>query len=427
MSFTHDTPVGLQGWQERILHAHHHGEALALRGLQTKDFFTRHRLQQPLSVLSTAGLGASIEHEPSELYVRVQSAASLSMVEAVLDKAGQCLAFEPPGFLRNASPSEANASIGGMVASGLSGPARVSAGSLRDHVLGVSLINGRGEYLQFGGQVMKNVAGYDVSRLLCGSWGMLGLITEVTFKVLPKAPCEQSLQLRASQSQALSLLAQWGTRAWPLNASVWAPPSSGGHPSSDPSRHDKDVGTWTLRFRGATASVKASVENLHAEFKRLGLVSLELTAMQAQTFWTSVKDQQHGFFVSPPGEEPPEDTASSVNVLWRLSLPLNLQHHTQALPSSPQAFMEWHGALRWFWAPLSQGLALRQEAASIGAQLTLWKTPHLLPAQALSPTLSSTDLAALLRPALSPASAKLNTQIQQAFDPNGVFYNGCLF
>jgi len=108
-------------------------------------------------------------------------------------------------------------------------------------------------------------------------------------------------------------------------------------------------------------------------------------------------------------------------------LPLNLQHHTQALPSSPQAFMEWHGALRWFWAPLSQGLALRQEAASIGAQLTLWKTPPLLPAQALSPTLSSTDLAALLRPALSPASAKLNTQIQQAFDPNGVFYNGCLF
>ena len=427
MSFTHDTPVGLQGWQERILHAYHHGEALALRGLQTKDFFTRHRLQQPLSVLSTAGLGASIEHEPSELYVRVQSAASLSMVEEVLDQAGQCLAFEPPRFLLKDSPSVANASIGGMVASGLSGPARVSAGSLRDHVLGVSLINGRGEYLQFGGQVMKNVAGYDVSRLLCGSWGMLGLITEVTFKVLPKAPCEQSIQVRASQSQALALLAQWGTRAWPLNASVWAPPSHDGHHFSDPRHHDQESGTWTLRFRGAAASVKASVESLHAEFKRLGLVSLELTAMQAQTLWSSVKDQTHGFFVSPPGVDSSAENASSFNVLWRLSLPLTQQHNTQALPSSPQAFMEWHGALRWFWAPLSQGLALRQEAATIGAQLTLWKTPPCLEAQALASSLTSSATAALLRPALSHASAKLNTQIQQAFDPKGVFYNGCLF
>jgi hypothetical protein len=89
--------------------------------------------------------------------------------------------------------------------------------------------------------------------------------------------------------------------------------------------------------------------------------------------------------------------------------------------------MEWHGALRWFWAPLSQGIALRQEAAAIGAQLTLWKTPPLLQAQALSSSLTSAAVAALLRPALSPASAKLNTHIQHAFDPNGVFYNGCLF
>ena len=436
MPLTAETPVGVKAWQERIVRAHNDGESLDLRGFQSKAFLTGQRLHANLTPISTAGLGQSIEHEPSELFVRVQSAANLNDVQAVLEKAGQCLAFEPPNF-----SEVANSSIGGLVAAGLSGPARVSSGSLRDHVLGVSLINGLGEYLQFGGQVMKNVAGYDVSRLLCGSWGMLGLITEVTFKVLPKAPCELSLQVITSQPQALSLLAQWGTRAWPLNASVWEPHEpheSQGSQGTQGLGSDRDhssspqQGLWTLRFRGAVASVRASVASLLAEFKHLGLVSSELTAEEAHAYWMSVKDQRHRFFASPPLEgtlqEASRKSSFEKPVLWRLSLPLSLQHRSDILPLfASNAFTEWHGALRWFWAPLSQGLTLRQEAIALGAQLTLWKTSSILDPQEQNLGADPRTLASLFRPALTKTSNQLNKRIQQAFDPKGVFYNGCLF
>ena len=417
MAPTHHPPVALQAWQERILQAHRQGKTLSLRGMGSKDFFTHPRLRTGTAPLSTEGLGQAIEHEPSELFVRVQAGARLSQVQAVLDQAGQCLAFEPPSFFPTdlASDNPHDATVGGMVASGLSGPARVSSGSLRDHVLGVSLINGRAEYLQFGGQVMKNVAGYDVSRLLCGSWGMLGLITEVTFKVLPCAPCEESLQVRMSGPQALSKLASWATRAWPLNASVWAP-------SQDDDEHASQApGLLTLRFRGAMASVKASLESLHAEFRRLGLTALTLSAIEASSYWNSVKDQQHGFFRDSCCAGTQSEVDASERLLWRLSLPLSEQHQGQPLPSMGPAFIEWHGALRWFWAPIGETETLQLEASRMGAQLTLWRPAPDVAPERLGP------LTPFLRPPLSAASVKLHRQIQLAFDPKGVFNNGCLF
>ena len=438
MTLAHDTPAALQVWRERILLAQAQGETLAWRGLGSKDFWTQARRQRACSVISTEGLGQDIEHEASELYVRVQAGARLSQVQAVLAAAGQCLAFEPPSFevQGQAGAITHDASVGGLVACGLSGPARVSSGSLRDHVLGVSLINGRGEYLQFGGQVMKNVAGYDVSRLLCGSWGMLGLITQVSFKVLPQAPCEESLQVRLSAAQALALLAQWGTRAWPLHASVWMPLEAfeGGEgiegiEGQDTSKDlngvaGSELGVWTLRFRGARASVRASLSSLHAELKQLGLVSVELSAHDAWTLWARVRDQQMRFFKIPSPDLEASASPPAVPVLWRLSLPLAEQYRARALPSVATTLMEWHGALRWFWAPLSSGERLRQEARHIGAQLSIWRAP---PALALEPLESTASLQSWLRPDLTPTSAQIQSQIQHAFDPHGVFDKSCLF
>src|SRR6185369_4852796 len=152
--------------------------------------------------------------EPTELVVTAGAGTPLAELEAVLAERGQCLAFEPPHFAGGVT-------VGGMVASGLSGPARASAGSMRDYVLGLIMINGRGEVLIFGGQVMKNVAGYDVSRLVAGSLGTLGLIAEVSLKVLPVAPAEATLKFEMSQPEALRRLNAWGGQPLPLNASCW--------------------------------------------------------------------------------------------------------------------------------------------------------------------------------------------------------------
>ena len=167
---------------------------LRLRGGGTKDFWG-----EPLrgEVLDTRGYRGIISHEPSELVVTVRCGTPLAELEAALAEKGQCLAFEPPHFGEGAT-------VGGMVAAGLSGPARATAGAVRDYVLGARFINGLGEHLTFGGQVMKNVAGYDVSRLMAGSMGTLGLITEVSLKVLPHAPAEATLACPLPQAQALA-------------------------------------------------------------------------------------------------------------------------------------------------------------------------------------------------------------------------------
>ncbi len=155
-----------------------HKPVLRVRGSGSKDFLGAGLRGE---VIDTCALSGIINYEPSELVVTVLTGTPLRELERALAASHQHLAFEPPHF-------GAGTTVGGMLASGLSGPARATAGAVRDFVLGARLINGLGEHLTFGGQVIKNVAGYDLSRLLCGSWGTLGLITEVSLKVLPLAP-----------------------------------------------------------------------------------------------------------------------------------------------------------------------------------------------------------------------------------------------
>ena len=213
---------------------------LRIRGGGTKDF---HGRALRGDVLDTRQLSGITSYEPSELVITARAGTPLAELEAALAAKGQCLPFEPPHF----SPG---ATVGGMVAAGLSGPARASVGAVRDYVLGVSLINGKAEPLTFGGQVMKNVAGYDVSRLMAGSWGTLGLLTEVSLKVLPVAPAEATLRFECNQADALRKLHAWGGQPLPLNASCWV--------------QDGGVGTLYVRLRGAVAAVQAACKSMAA-------------------------------------------------------------------------------------------------------------------------------------------------------------------
>ncbi len=358
---------------------------LRLRGGGTKDFWG-----EPLrgEVLDTRGYHGIISYEPSELVVTARCGTPLAELEAALAEQGQCLAFEPPHF----GPG---ATVGGMVAAGLSGPARASVGAVRDYVLGVRFINGQGEDLTFGGQVMKNVAGYDVSRLLAGSWGTLGLITEVSLKVLPVAPAEATLMCAGiGQKEALDLLHRWGGQPLPLNASAWVRDTTA-NPGDD---------YLFVRLRGAVAAVESAVIRMSADAQALGARVSRMDTAEAQQDWRASGEQLLQFF------EPPAPDLC----LWRLSVP-----QTAPVLALPQAqYIEWHGAQRWLWASASAAGALREAARQVGGHATLFR------ASALG---GHTDKVVGVNTVPDAAQARIQHALQQQFDPQGVFATGRVF
>lgn len=351
---------------ERVRIAAAEGAPLRIRGGSSKDFYGQ-SLQGEL--LDTAALAGVSSYEPSELVVTVGAGTRLAELEALLAAQGQCLPFEPPHFAGVAT-------VGGMVASGLSGPARASAGAVRDYVLGLKLINGRGELLTFGGQVMKNVAGYDVSRLMVGAMGTLGLITEVSLKVLPMAPMEATLSFECSQAQALDWLNAWGGRPLPLNASYWV--------------EDAGVGTLCLRLRGAQAAVEAACKTLGGERQ---------DGPQAAADWLACRDQQLPWFRQ----------RSNTQDLWRLSVPQTAP--VLDLPESP--LVEWHGGQRWVRADAGQGQQLRDVTAHAGGHATLFIAG------------SAGGTAAMARfDALKSPLDRIHRELKREFDPAGIFNRG---
>ncbi|MGZ5847225.1 MAG: glycolate oxidase subunit GlcE [Ramlibacter sp.] len=348
---------------ERIRAAAAAGTPLRIRGGGSKDFYGQ-RLEGEL--LATAGLAGIRSYEPSELVVTVGAGTPLAELEHALAAQGQCLPFEPPRF--GGAPT-----VGGMVAAGLSGPARASAGSVRDYVLGLALVNGRGELLTFGGQVMKNVAGYDVSRLMAGALGTLGLIAEVSLKVLPQAPAEATLRFELSQGEALRRLNAWGGQPLPLNASCWLP--------------DAGVGTLALRLRGAQAAVEAACRALGGERQD-----------QADAFWTQCRDLQLPWFADRGDRD-----------LWRLSVP----QVAPALDLPEPPLVEWHGAQRWVAADRSDAGALRRAATAAGGHATLFRSA------------GPTDLPRFTP--LQPPLYRIQRELKRQFDPAGIFNRGRLF
>jgi glycolate oxidase FAD binding subunit len=354
------------------------GTALRIRGGGSKDFYGQTLAGEVLDMSRFAGV---ISYEPSELVVTVRGGTRLAELETLLAAHRQCLPFEPPHF----GP---DATVGGMVASGLNGPARASAGAVRDYLLGVVLLNGKGEILTFGGQVMKNVAGYDVSRLMAGALGTLGVLLEVSLKVLPLAPAEATLMCSLPQQQALDLLNHWGSQPLPLNASCWV--------------HDDSAGAANdflfVRLRGAVAAVEAACPRMMADVHARQGQAQRMDQARAAADWNACREQTLPFFAPPSADA----------CLWRLSLPQT----TPALALPYAQFIEWHGGLRWLWAPAAAATQLREVAQRAGGQATLFRRGTGVPA----------DL-----PVFSPLPAVqqcIQRELKKQFDPAGIFNPG---
>jgi glycolate oxidase FAD binding subunit len=381
----------LQHFTNRILQASKSGQPLRFRGGGTKDF-----LGQSLQgeVLDTTAYSGILSYEPSELVITVRTGTSLAEVEAALAEKGQSFAFEPPHFGEGAT-------IGGMVASGLSGPARASVGTVRDFVLGACVINGKGEHLTFGGQVMKNVAGYDVSRLLAGSWGQLGLITEVSLKVLPVAPGEATLVcVGVTQAQALKLINQWGGQPLPLNASAWV------HDTSATPAQD----SFFVRLRGAVAAVDAAVIKMTSEVQALGAQVTRMSAADTVEDWKASGEQTLDFFKAP----------NEHDCLWRLSVPQTAPVLDVPLNGAVCAqYVEWHGAQRWLWAPASAASQVREAAVRAGGHATLFRT-----SAASQQTLGDVDKQAGVYTPLNAVQQRIQNELKKQFDPAGIFNPG---
>ncbi len=367
--------VVLQRWSERVQAARSAGTALWIKGGDTKEFYGEPPARgiDPAEVLDTRELRGISSYEPSELVVTVRAGTLLSDLEACLADKGQFLAFEPPRFAPGGT-------VGGMVAAGLSGPARATVGCVRDFVLGATLLNGRAELLSFGGQVMKNVAGYDVSRLLAGSMGLLGVICEVSLKVLPQPTASLTLRFDMDQPVALETLHAWAGQALPLSASAWWD------------------GALVLRLAGAEAAVTAAA-------RRLGGDVIE--AAMAQRFWGGLRDHSDDFFLHA---DRAIDAGSAS--LWRLSLPQT----APPLALQGEQLIEWGGGQRWCLTAESPA-AVRRAAATVGGHATLFR------ARDRSPAFSAGSVFTPLTPPLE----KLHLQLKQAFDPEGVFNPGRLY
>ena len=369
---------------DRVRAAAAAGTPLRIRGGGSKDFYGQSLRGELLDMSPFSGV---ISYEPSELVVTVRAGTRLAELEALLASQGQCLPFEPPHF----GP---HATVGGMVASGLNGPARASVGAVRDFLLGVVLLNGRGEHLTFGGQVMKNVAGYDVSRLMAGAMGTLGVLLEVSLKVLPIAPAEATLMCRLPQQPALDLLNRWGGQPLPLNASCWVH-----DPSANELGQTEDF--LFVRLRGAVAAVQSAGPRMMADVQAAGGQAVVMANVQAGADWAACREQTLPFFMQPPALD---------SCLWRLSVP-------QTAPALELPFpelIEWHGGLRWMWAPAVAAVLLRQVAEKAGGHATLFRRSADTPA----------DLPVFTP--LAPVQQRIQRELRKQFDPAAVFNPGRL-
>jgi glycolate oxidase FAD binding subunit len=348
--------------RDRILDARARRASLDIRGGNTKAFYGESPRGEPLELQELTGISS---YEPTELVVTARAGTPLADLESVLAERGQCLAFEPPRFASGGT-------VGGMVAAGLSGPARAAAGPLRDYVLGVTILNGRGELLTFGGQVMKNVAGYDVSRLMAGSWGILGILCEVSLKVLATRLDTATLSFEWEEQRALTELARWNALPLSLNASAW---------------HE---GCLRIRLAGAAAAVRSA---------RRKLGGAELDPLTAARWWESVRDHRHAFFRLSDAE------LAAGECLWRISVP------PATPPLEHAGFIEWGGAERW-WRTRAPARHVRALAAAAGGHATLVRAAEKS-AGAFAP--------------VSEALMRIHRSLKSAFDPDRVFNAGRLY
>ncbi|MDE1943263.1 MAG: glycolate oxidase subunit GlcE [Betaproteobacteria bacterium] len=342
----------LQSLIDQVRAAHAAGTPLRLQGGDSKSFWVCAQAERTLDIRPYRGV---VDYEPSELVLTVRAGTPLSEVEALLGAQGQMLAFEPPHY----GP---NATLGGTIACGLSGPRRAAAGSARDFVLGVRLIDGLGRDLSFGGQVIKNVAGFDLSRLMAGAFGSLGVITEVSLKVLPRPPFELTLEWALQEGVALERMNQWGGQPLPVSATSF---------------HN---GRLRARLSGAEVAVRAAQARLGGE-----------VVADGAAWWSALREQSAACFQT---DKP----------LWRLAV----KSSAPPLGLSGALLTEWGGALRWL-ASEHAASQVQKAACDAGGHALLLRGGH--PA---APCFGGLD----------PILAQIHRRLKHAFDPKGILNPG---
>jgi glycolate oxidase FAD binding subunit len=338
---------------ERIRGAASRKERLRIRGGGTKDFYGAMVDGEMLDISPYAGV---VAYEPKELVLTVRAGTRLAEVEAILAAQRQMLPFEPPHF-------GGAATIGGAVASGLSGPRRPYAGSARDFVLGTRVANGKGEDLSFGGRVIKNVAGYDVSRLMTGALGTLGVITEISFKVLPKPAAETTLVYELGEAAAIEQANLWAGLPLPLSATAW------------------QDGKLRVRLSGAATAVAAAKVKMGGE------------EIDAGDYWRDLREHRLAYFSHP--------------ALWRVSVPQT----TEPVMQDHAQLIEWGGGLRWIAGDVDP-LTLRSTVERVGGHATLFR--------------GGDKSVGVFHP-LKPALLKIHRRLKEAFDPAGILNSGRMY
>jgi glycolate oxidase FAD binding subunit len=368
MSATINTPesatTAILALADKVRRASEKNIALRIRGGGSKDFYGQ---QLRGDVLDMRMFTKIVEYEPSELAITALAGTRLRDLTALLAEHGQYLPFDPPRF-------SSSATIGGMVAAGISGPARASVGAVRDFVLGVQIINGRGEWLNFGGQVMKNVAGYDVSRMMAGALGTLGILVQVSLKVLPLPPADATLLFELTETSARQQMNRWCGQPLPLHSSCW------------------NAGVLAVRLRGAQAAVTAACKLLGGEVMEANI---------AERRWQSLRDQSLQFF------QLKDDQA-----LWRISVP-----DTAPPLNLGPTLVEWHGAQRWVKLSPDTEEQVREVAARVGGHATLFRGSRDNFGQS----------AVQVFTALSPPLERIHMALKKEFDPAGIFNPGRMF
>ena len=351
---------------ERVRAAGANGTALRVRSGGTKDFYGQEGRGEVVDVSPHSGI---VAYEPKELVLTVRAGTRLAEVERVLAGERQMLPFEPPHF-------GSAATIGGTVAAGLSGPRRPYAGAVRDFVLGARIVNGKGEDLSFGGRVIKNVAGYDVSRLMTGALGTLGIVTEISFKVLPRPPAEETLSFQMDEAAATRRANEWAGKPLPISATAWL------------------GGRFLVRLSGAESAVAAARAKLGGD-----------DAGDLPDFWSALRDHRIAFFEnvgsSPRGGPPPP------RPLWRLAVPQT----AAPIPSEHHQLVEWGGGQRWIAGELDAA-AIRDVVQRAGGHATLFRYG---------------DKSLGVFHPLQPGILKIHLRLKQAFDPLGILNPGRLY
>lgn len=345
-----------------IQDAYQRKKNLLIKAGNTKHFYGRNIQAETLSLADHTGI---IEYEPSELYITARSGTSLLEIQQTIAEQNQILPCEPPNFGNTAT-------LGGTIACGLSGPRRANAGSVRDCILGTDIINGKGEFLHFGGRVMKNVAGYDLSRLMCGALGTLGVLMSVTLRLSPKPEDEQTIVLTLDSNAAITLMNQWASTPMPISATFY------------------DGKQLYIRLSSSTSAIEACKSKIGGEVLDDG-----------EKFWRSIQEQAHEFFAAN-------------NPLWRVSVPPN----TKTLNIPGENAMEWNGALRWYLSDADDS-AIRTEAERVGGNATLFKASNIE-----NGTENETEH--VFHP-LSDASMKIHKNLKNVLDPAGILNPGKMF